>query len=350
MSESFARARARKALTEAGLDPRAPLQRASSVTNEVWMTDRHVVRVNRRPNQRLRREAELGPLLPPEVRYPHVVGYGGELGADWLVVERVTGQTLSAAWPLMSVVERRKATRQLAAILQTVHQVEVPAGLSPVDDAPQLLDTSSFPVVTPLLEALDRVQDRPGIDRGLIADARHLVVASTPALEPFGTTTLIHGDLHFQNIIWDGFTITGLIDWEWSRGGPPDLDLDVFLRFSAYPHWHVADEHAATTLAADYAPVPYWMAECYPELFAHDYVLERTLVYEISYDVFDLVRTPIEGSARDLPDWHPHKRLEHTLRGRSHLHRLAGEVMWDAAAAALPVDVGAPPLARATPR
>ena len=108
----------------------------------------------------------------------------------------------------------------------------------------------------------------------------------------------------------------------------------------------MAEEYASSTFAADYAQVPYWMAEFYPELFSHEYVLERTLIYEISYDVFDLLRTPVEGSARDLPAWHPHKRLEDTLRGRSHLHRLAGELAWDAVELDLPESCGAPPLAR----
>ena len=60
----FAEARARKALSDAGLDYTMPLTRASSVTNEVWLTEGYAIRVNRKPNQRLRREAFLGPLLP----------------------------------------------------------------------------------------------------------------------------------------------------------------------------------------------------------------------------------------------------------------------------------------------
>src|SRR3546814_3067236 len=49
--------RARNALQAAGLDPHVPLERASSVTNEVWLTAGHAVRVNRRRDRRLAREA-----------------------------------------------------------------------------------------------------------------------------------------------------------------------------------------------------------------------------------------------------------------------------------------------------
>jgi hypothetical protein len=87
----MAMARARHALMQAGLDSTVPIEPASSVTNEVWLTPSHVVRVNRRPNQRLRREAILGPTLPAEIGYPLVVAYGGRMGADYLVVKRVEG-------------------------------------------------------------------------------------------------------------------------------------------------------------------------------------------------------------------------------------------------------------------
>ena len=54
-------ARAKHALDAAGLDPTIALTRASSVTNEVWLSDEFAVRVNRRPDKRLWREARLGP-------------------------------------------------------------------------------------------------------------------------------------------------------------------------------------------------------------------------------------------------------------------------------------------------
>jgi hygromycin-B 7''-O-kinase len=149
-------------------------------------------------------------------------------------------------------------------------------------------------------------------------------------------------------VLWDGFSVTAILDIEWARGAPPDLDLDVFLRFCARPHWFVAPEYAEQTLVEDYVDVPYWLAEYYPELFEHEYALERTLLYSISYDVHDLVNdvreTPIQGSTRELPEWHPHKRLEKSLWGNSHLHRLAGQVAWDAVDFGQPLP-GPPPLA-----
>lgn len=328
MSDSFAMARARRALSEAGLDMHMPLTRASSVTNEVWIADDYVVRVNRQPNQRLRREAALGPLLPAEIGYPGIVAYGGQLGADWLVLERVPGNVLSRCWPTMTQDERRSAVRQLATILRAMHSFEPPADL-PEIDTPQLLGGHGFRAVDPLLAALDRAQALPHVEAHLIDATRQLVLDTCAVIEPFDVPTLVHGDLHFENVLWDGATVTALLDFEWCRAGPPDLDLDVFLRFCAYPYLHVAEDYEHLTRAEDYADVAWWMAEDYPELFGFPNEFERTCLYSIAYDVRELLLFPPPRSPRELSRHHPYNRLERTIDGRSHLHRLAGRLAFD---------------------
>jgi hygromycin-B 7''-O-kinase len=344
LADSFAEARARRALIAAGLRSDLALTRASSVTNEVWLSDEFVIRVNRRPNQRLRREAFLGPMLPPAVGYPEVIAYGGELGADWLIVRRRPGEVLARQWPSMTLGERRSATRQFTTLLRHLHLAPRPAGLPPIDAAPQLLAEREFRVVEPLLVALDQIAAMAYVDRVVVAAARTMVLDTGSLLEPFDTTHLVHGDLHFENVLWDGRAITALLDFEWARGGPSDLDLDVLLRFCAYPYLHVAEDYEDATLASDYAPVPYWIAEDYPELFAHPDQLGRSRLYCIAYDVRELLQHPPVAPASQLSPHHPINRLDRTVRGQSHLDRLAGGLDLD-----LPWDftppVG-PPLAR----
>lgn len=344
MSNQWAEARARRALAEAGLDYSMPLARASSVTNEVWLSSEFVIRVNRRPNQRLRREAFLGPILSPEVPYPEIVAYGGELGADWLVVRRRPGEVLSRRWPTMSTGERRSAIRQLAVLLRNLHGVRCPDDLPPIDAAPQLLANREYGTVEPLLTALASLRDMPYVDPRLQEALWAIVEDTRHVIEPFDTSTLVHGDIHFENVLWDGVAITALLDFEWARGGPPDLDLDVFLRFCAYPYLHVAEDYEAATLSRDYAPVPYWLAEDYPELFAHPRLLDRMRLYCIAYDVRELLTFPPPMPASQLSPHHPINRLERAARGISHLDRLADgldpELPWDF------TSVAGPPLAR----
>jgi aminoglycoside phosphotransferase len=320
----FEEARARRALEGAGLDMMMPLERASSVTNEVWVADRYVIRVNRRPDQRLRREAQLAPSLPPEIGYPRVVAYGGEVGADWFVCERVPGLVLSRCWPAMTRGERREVMRQFAERLRALHHFVFPTDL-PATVSPQLLGgAEAFTPTEPLLAALAKARELDHVDPGVLGAAERIVRDTSYALDPWECATAVHGDLHFENVLWDGTHITALLDFEYARPGPPDLDLDVFLRFCAYPFLHVAEDYEHLTLAEDYVEVPFWLAEDYPELFAHPHQFERLRLYCLAYDVRELLLFPPQRRARDLSEHHPYNRLTRTVNGTGHLDGLHG--------------------------
>jgi len=323
VSGSFAVARARRALEEAGLPVDLPLERASSVTNEVWLSDRFVVRVNRQPNQRLRREAALGPLLPPEVGYPAIEAYGGELGADWLIVHRVPGGPLSRAWPTMTRDERRRAVGQIADMLRALHQFRCPDDV-PELESTQLLRSHTFRAVDPLLGALTQMATLPFVDAGLVDETRELVLGTCSVIEPFDQRSFVHGDLTFENVLWDGHVVTALLDFEWSRQAPADVELDILLRFACFPYLHVAEDYEAQTRAIDYAEVPYRLAEDYPELFGFPHEFDRLRLYSVAYDVRELLAFPPNRPGRELSPHHPYRRLERTVRGRGHLDRLAG--------------------------
>ena len=67
---ALAEARARAALAAAGLSSDVPLVPLRSVTNEVWVAGDHIVRMNRRQDHRLEREALLAALRYIEGRLP----------------------------------------------------------------------------------------------------------------------------------------------------------------------------------------------------------------------------------------------------------------------------------------
>ena len=215
----------------------------------------------------------------------------------------------------MSTGERRSAVRQFAQLLRNLHRVRCPDDLPEIDAAPQLLANREYGTVEPLLLALQGIGDLPHVDARLVASLQETVEASRHVLEPFDTSHLVHGDLHFENVLWDGRAITALLDFEWARGGPADLDLDVLLRFCAYPYLHVAEDYEAATLSKDYAPVPYWLCEDYPELFSAPHLLDRMRLYCIAYDVRELLTFPPPLPAAHLSPHHPVNRLERTARG-----------------------------------
>lgn len=317
----MAMARARHALLQAGLDSTVELEAATSVTNEVWLTPTHVVRVNRRPNQRLRREAILGPSLPAEIGYPIVVAYGGRMGADYLILKRVSGEPLAHCWPSMTGGQRREAVRQLASKMKRLHMTPGPRDL-PVIDAPQMLRGETLSPVMSLLVALDQARSLPNVDCGLIDDVERLVYDLTPSIEPFDSKFLVHGDLTFENILWDGEQIPALLDFEWSRTSPADVDLDVFLRMCCLPHLHVGNEWVDRTRPEDYAEVPWWLREDYPELFAVPRQFDRLRLYSIAYDIRDMTMFPPPAPANQLNEHHSLNRLRRTVVGNGHLDHL----------------------------
>jgi aminoglycoside phosphotransferase len=315
-------ARAKHALEAAGLDPALQLSRASSVTNEVWLSEEFAVRVNRRPDKRLWREARLGPHLPSEVRYPDVIGYGSGTGFDWLVVRRSPGNVLSRCWPAMSPAQRRLAVRQLAFMLRALHETPMPGGVGAVNDlgAPQLLSCGqNVDPVAPLLSALGRASSLEHVDPSIMQDLAAVVRTSSSTIEPFDSATLIHGDLTFENVLWDGEQVTALIDFEWARPAPRDLELDVLLRFCAYPFLHVADDYEAQTKREAYEEVPSWLAEDYPQLFTARHLRDRLRIYAIAFEVRQLLLLPPQAPARELSVRHPLPRLLELLTHRSYL-------------------------------
>jgi aminoglycoside phosphotransferase len=320
---TFAEVRARTALAGSHLDPSVPLERASSVTNEVWLTADHVIRVNRRSSSRLFRESVLGATLPAKVGYPPIVGRGGKHGEDWLVSERVPGRPLAHVWADLSADERCSSIHQLVYRLKAVHQTPVPVDLPEIPGIPSLLRLDADDPIEFVLLGLEEASQLEFVDPTLMQRAAATVDLLAPALLPDETTMLVHGDITFENVLWHQGTITALIDFEFARPGPKDLDLDVILRCVAFPDLHVAPAYRDRTTADEYAMVPQWLEESYPELFDHPRQIDRLRIYSIAYDVRDLLTSPPTERAQRLPPSHAYQRLAACIDGVSYLDSIS---------------------------
>jgi hygromycin-B 7''-O-kinase len=302
----------------AGLDAEQPLEPATSVTNQVWLTPGHVIRVSSGLTARLAREAAVAELLPAEVPYPRVVAHGTGSGDDWLICARSVGAPLAHVWPDLERPARRAAVADLAAALRTLHQVRVRAPLPPLERVPHLLEPSYTPLA-PLREGLERAARLPHVDRGLLLDLAHMLEGWAPGLPMLEDSTLIHGDLTFENLMHDGDRLSALLDLEWARPAPIDLDLDVLLRTCAYPELHVAPAHAHRAQAQDYREVPAWLAEDHPDLFAQDRLLDRLRIYDLAFTLRELLEAPPAQPAAALDPRHSLRRLQRLASGRAHV-------------------------------
>lgn len=323
--DRLALVRARRALGMANLPGAESLTRASSTRNEVYLSPDHVVRVNKQPSHRLRREAELCQILPNYSWTPKVVAYGGEVGADFLIVKRQPGTNLSTAWPHLERKLRRRAIRFLAAGLRALHKVETPMNIPRIDASPHLFDGAAVTPIFPMLIALDNLKRVDGVDKGMLADLQLLIRDLGNALPSFSQRTLIHGDLTFENVLWDGEKITAFVDFEWCRGAPPDLDLDVLLRFCAYPQAHVPERLTTITKPEDYREVVQWLVEDLPEIFGHERMYDRLRLYAFSYDIRELVLDPRPPNGRGGP-LHPYNRIRAMMGSGGYLDDLLAPI------------------------
>jgi len=301
-----------------GWPPAGHPERMTNAVNEVWRCGHYMVRINPHAGAtRLQAEGGLLARLPPAVRSPVAVAAGRADWGEWLVTVRISGQELSRAWPSMRRGQRRRSITELATVLRALH--ETPA---PTRDPPGARADCPHPLPADrLLRLLAVATEVPGVDRAVLFDAAERLAATAGCLDDT-SVTLVHGDLHLENVLTGGDgEVTGLLDFEWARPGPPDLDLDVLLHSLADPELHVQGGDGARLHRRDFDEVVAWLRDAYPALFGHPRLAERLWVYRLAYDVQALVAEAPTGApcTGELPAHHPYQRIVRLVEGRSDL-------------------------------
>src|SRR5579871_1001982 len=299
------------------------LSRVTNALNEVWRCGPYIVRINPHPGAtRLQREARLLATLPPEVRAPHALAAGPAPFGEWMVAYRLPGVELARAWHALGRQERRRSIKELAHCLEALHSVTAPGAEAPGGD-----DDSPHPLpLARLEEVLARARLVPGVDPGVLDAAAEKLHAAADALDD-EATTLVHGDLHLENVLTADGGVTGVLDFEWCRPGPPDLDLDVLLHSLADPALHVESGDGNALERRDFDEVVRWLRAVYPALFAHPRLPERLWVYRLAYELRSLVTAPRRSGPQQgssLPPHHPYQRVVRLVEGRSDIGWFVG--------------------------
>jgi aminoglycoside phosphotransferase (APT) family kinase protein len=289
---------ARRALIACKLDPETPLVRAASYANETWLADDFVLRVNTRGVGRLAREARIVSRLPREARHPGIrdVGDDGEL--EWSISPRAAGGDLGRAWPAMSNLQRERAIRELCDALAAVHA-------TPTDGIPDDIDPPHTLPLARLLELVELValEHNQNLD-----DLAAFIIDRWDAFDD-ADTGLVHGDPHFENVLWEGEHVSALLDFEWSRGSWIHCDLELLLSIADDPNLFASADY---TLSRDaFVEVPQWIRSAQPAWFAHPRLIDRLDVLHASRALGHIVdgHHPIRWQhLRALVDGHPSYR------------------------------------------
>lgn len=305
-----------------------------SNSNDTWRLGQHVLRVGWRGDvARLQREADLAVQLPPEVRYPPLVesGHTGDLA--WILTRWVEGTPLDDIWPRMDLKQRRRSAGQLADVLHALHAWSPPprtaralGSLSPPDraDAAALIGRTLNPLpVANAIALAEHTRALPWVDRGVVdqaVDRLRDLAGHDPFADP-ARHVVVHGDAHMANLLWHDGDLAALLDLEWARLGPPDLELEPFLRSV---DWSGHDPESMPP--AEMTALFTWLSADYPGLFAAPGLLERLWLYQIAYTLREIWTWPAAERAEDLRPDHPLNLLATFVRRAGHLEQLLGGV------------------------
>ncbi len=146
------------------------------------------------------------------VPVPAVVAVGAldDVGADWMVVERLEGESIprkilrDEEW----AGARQALTTQCARALAAIHTID-----PDVIDRLPAADPLGDPL--PFLDALGEA--RPALELGVRWLARHRPVA--------GPRVMVHGDFRMGNFLVGGDGLRGVLDWELAHAGDPAEDI-----------------------------------------------------------------------------------------------------------------------------
>lgn len=286
--------------------PAAPLVAADGWSNSVWLTNTHVIRLSSgRFRDSFSHEVSTLRLLPAAVPHAQIRAYGRVGDREWMIQDRIPGQPLLAIWPTLSVTERRATIAQLGTILRALHATQFPPNfINPVlADAlapggqPRNAYHAPPAHYRVLLDAVSRVT---GIDQGML---REIGAFIAERLDAFAATptALVHTDVHFSNLLWNAGGITALLDFEGARPAAADQELDTLLRFAREP-WLYRGPGAQGGLAnEDVHPLVGWLASAYPEPFSHPRLPARLAVYEVLWQLVQVLNFPAgDGNADPL--------------------------------------------------
>jgi aminoglycoside phosphotransferase (APT) family kinase protein len=333
------RARLAHVLQAVRLPAAAPVLLPSD-SNDAWRIGPAVLRICWRGDRgRFAREAAVTRALPAGVPYPEVLDTGSDGDLAWQVTRIVEGVPLSTLWRGLSRAEQRDAVSQIGQALAALHAHRFPADvvaalaaprpvgemstsalvgaditLLPLRRAEMLLvaarhegraDSALIDEVAARFRELadaDPLADAPLAEAGWVAAA-----PPAPASPPVGAVTCVHGDAHLANALWKDGRLTALLDFEWVRLGPPDLEIEPYLRADVTGLTHIEVREALG-----------WLAESYPAMFAVPDLVRRLWLYQLANAVRELF---LDGTGQS-PDDGPQRWLRRIVTSPDDLVRI----------------------------
>lgn len=174
------------------------------------------------------------------------------------IIEKLDGQTLYDIWYKIDDSKRKEIALKIIDVVKSFHSIKV-----------EEYDFTKY-IKNKITDLLNKA-NLNGFDNLLKLCETYFKD------NKFG---LIHGDLHFDNFIYDGTNLK-IIDFEYSMSAPIDYDFRIFSLYENYPYLHAGINTDMKTVESDYQDLMNIIIDNYDELKDIKYLKERLTIYQI---------------------------------------------------------------------
>lgn len=236
----------------------------SGFTNTIYMTDEYVIRICTYEKNETRFSNEIDfynqnkeNIYIPKLYYSditkNIIPYYYE------IIEKLSGDTLYDIWYKIDEEKRKKIIFKIIDVVRSFHSIKT-----------EEYDFNKY-IKDKIIDILQKAN--------LENEFNNLLELCDKYFKDnkFG---LIHGDLHFDNFIYDGNNLR-LIDFEYSMSAPIDYDFRIFSLYEEYPHLWASADTDMKTIKEDYQELMNIIIDNYEELKDIKYIKERLTIYQI---------------------------------------------------------------------
>lgn len=273
-----------------------------------------------REQGRLIRDAHIAKGLPKEIPHAIVRSEGETTSLSWVLTERASGDSFARTVDKIPESEARGIVSQMARILKALHDWEPDDELrSMIQSRPSMntkdplsvWGTELVPV--PAWQALaqgDLAKGLPHVKQGLI-NATIELIEDLSEFDPYQSGSeqhvVLHGDPSLGNWFVENGLVTSLLDFEWFRIGPRDLDLVTLIC--------VCQRDAHDQPGPPRVPFLKCLEVDYPEMFDYPNLNSRLWLYELAFFLRGVIWWPPNKPAKSLDREHHVHTLSRLLDG-----------------------------------
>jgi len=264
-------------------------------TNDIYIiNDQYILKVcvDEKNEENFNRESFCYDFFKDMVPVPNIIVSDTSkrvINKYYMIYEKIAGDNLYSKWHLFSSEDRKHIVSQLANMINCVNTSEYKLFLNHFKMNEDInwhnLRYNS------LKEKLSEISKNKILDNNFIDHIEKYINNNHDTLieQRIGLT---YTDLHFDNVLISGNTVTALLDFERVDVLSIDYALDTIKRLSEYPYLYACEEYEKFIESKDYIDLVEWFKEFYPDLFNFKHLDTRLSLYAMEYDMRLLLKFP----------------------------------------------------------